>query len=68
MTSKAEEYAAKGHPWADFLHHRARVIDWLYYQFPDGPCHHNDAEIARTLSMDTMGVTLIRTRDERPGR
>ena len=60
-------YPAKGHPWADFLHHRARAIDWLYYQNPDMATHHDDIEIARTLSMDPVQVLLIRTRDERPG-
>lgn len=28
-------YPGKGQPWADFLHHRARTIDWLCL----GPLH-----------------------------
>jgi hypothetical protein len=54
-----------GHPWADFLNARARVIDWLYYR--EGPCMHDDAAIATTLSMDPVQVMLIRRRDEKPG-
>jgi hypothetical protein len=54
-----------GHPWADFLNARARAIDWLYYR--EGPCMHDDAAIAKTLSMDPMQVMLIRRRDEKPG-
>lgn len=57
----------RGTPWGNFLDARAKVIDWLYYQNPDMATHRNDAEIARTLSMDSLQVTLIRTRDERPG-
>ena len=54
-----------GHPWADFLNYRARVIDWLYYS--KGSCMHDDAAIAKTLSMDPIQVMLIRKRDEKPG-
>jgi len=54
------------HPWADFLEARARAIDWLYYRGPE-ETRHDDAAIARTLSMDPTQVYLIRTRDEKPG-
>jgi hypothetical protein len=57
----------QGTPWSRFLEARAKVIDWLYYGNPTMPTHHDDAEIARTLSMDPTQVMLIRTRDERPG-
>lgn len=56
-------YPGAGHPWADFLHHRARVIDWLYSGEADAMFNGSDEAIARCLSMDTMQVTLIRTRD-----
>lgn len=63
----SEDVKPNGHPWADFLNARARVIDWLYYRNPDMDTHRDDAAIARTLSMDTTQVYLIRTRDEKPG-
>jgi hypothetical protein len=56
-------YPGQGHPWADFLHHRARAIDWLYAGEGSGHCKGDDAAIAKTLSMDPVQVTLIRTRD-----
>lgn len=59
----SDEYPGKGHPWADFLHHRARVIDWLYSGEVDNGCKGNDAAIAYTLSMEPTQVLLIRTRD-----
>ena len=46
------------HPWEIFLAARANAIDWLRKEFGD-----TDAEIAGKLSMDTMQVYLIRTRD-----
>ena len=61
-TKEQKAYPGAGHPWADFLHHRARAIDWMYNG--DGPDVHkgSDASIARALSMDTVQVYLIRTR------
>jgi hypothetical protein len=56
-------YPGKGHCWADFLHHRARVIDWLYAGKGADHCKGNDAKIAKNLSMDTIQVYLIRMRD-----
>ena len=53
-------YPGKGHPWADFLYHRARAIQWLYDGEASDGCKGNDAEIARILSMDTTQVMLIR--------
>lgn len=50
-------YPGEGIAWADFLHHRARVIDWKH---DDGA---DDVEIAKTLSMDPLQVRLIRMRD-----
>lgn len=61
--TKDLDYPGKGHPWADFLHHRARAIDWLYSGEGDERCKADDTAIARTLSMDTVQVYLIRTRD-----
>lgn len=58
VTKDQQSYPGEGHPWADFLHHRARVIDWLY-----NGCKGNDAAIALTLSMEPTQVFLIRTRD-----
>lgn len=58
-----DEYPAKGHPWADFLHHRARVIDWLYSGEGDPVCKARDDLIAKTLSMESTQVMLIRTRN-----
>lgn len=58
-----DEYLGKGHPWADFLHHRARVIDWLYSGEGDPACLGNEIHIARTLSMTATQVMLIRTRN-----
>lgn len=57
------EYPGQGHPWADFLHHRARAIDWLYAGEGNPYSKGNDAVIAKTLSMDRSQVYLIRTRD-----
>jgi len=62
QSEKVESYPGEGHPWADFLHHRARAIDWLYAEGVEG-CKGNDARIARTLSMERVQVYLIRTRD-----
>jgi hypothetical protein len=58
-----DEYHGKGHPWADFLHHRARAIDWLYSGEGDPICKQNDIQIAKTLSMEATQVMLIRTRN-----
>ena len=44
------------HPWGDFLEARRRAILWLHYERGQ-----DDAEVARTLSMDTNQVYLIRT-------
>jgi hypothetical protein len=62
-TSDHQSYLGEGHPWADFLHHRARAIDWLYSGEVDNGCKGNDAVIAQTLSMTSTQVFLIRTRD-----
>lgn len=53
-------YPGQGDAWADFLHHRARVIDDF---FAEGKAAD---EIAGTLSMDPVQVRLIygRGRDE----
>jgi hypothetical protein len=59
-TVASTPYPGKGHPWSDFLHHRARAIEWLYSGEGGGICKRNDAEIARILSMDTVQVMLIR--------
>jgi hypothetical protein len=61
--SKDLDYPGKGHPWSDFLHHRARAIDWLYSGEGNEACKGNDGAIAGTLSMDPTQVYLIRTRD-----
>lgn len=55
--------SAEGHPWQQFLHHRARVIDWLYAGSGNPDCKLSDEAIARVLSVDTSQVFLIRTRD-----
>lgn len=60
---KKVAYPGEGHPWADFLHHRARAIDWLYSGEGYPACAGNDGAVARTLSMDPVQVMLIRTRD-----
>lgn len=62
-TLTEDEYPGKGHPWADFLHHRARAIDWLYSGEGDPICKQNDIQIAKTLSMEATQVMLIRTRN-----
>jgi hypothetical protein len=49
------------HPWSRFLEARAEAICWLR---DDG---QTDAQIANTLSMDTMQVTLIRMSMEDKG-
>lgn len=56
------EYPGQGHPWGDFLHYRARAIDWLYSD-KDSRCAGNDAYIAKHLSMTATQVILIRIRD-----
>lgn len=58
-----DEYPGKGHPWADFLHHRARVIDWFYGGEGDPDAKGDDRLIAKKLSMDPTQVRLIRMRD-----
>ena len=62
-SEKEESYPGKGHPWADFLHHRARTIDWLWSGDGDPTCRHNPKRIADVLSMEPTQVHLIRTRD-----
>jgi len=47
-------YPSSGHPWADFLHHRARALRWLRDEMKK-----SDEAIARDLSMDPTQVTLI---------
>lgn len=56
-------YPGAGHPWSDFLHHRARVIDWLYSGTGDPRCKDDDEAIAKALSMGKIQVRLIRLRD-----
>lgn len=56
------QYPGKGHCWADFLHHRARVIDWMHAGGVTGQ-PRDDNQIASALSMDAIQVNLIRTRD-----
>jgi len=60
---ETEKRPGEGHPWADFLHHRARVIDWLYTGESNPMCKGSDWQIARVLSMDAEQVRLIRTRE-----
>jgi len=62
-SEKTQAYPGEGHPWADFLHHRARAIDWLFSGEGDPKCKEDDFAIARTLSMDPVQVFLIRSRD-----
>lgn len=47
------DYPGKGDAWADFLHHRARVIVEFMAQGKSAQ------QIARELSMDPTQVTLI---------
>ena len=61
--TKAVKYPGEGHPWADFLHHRARAIDWLYSGEGAANCKGNDIAVAAVLSMEPMQVMLIRMRD-----
>lgn len=62
ITKKQDSYPGKGHCWSDFLHHRARVIDWMYAGGVTGK-PRDDEQIALALSMDPVQVRLIRTRD-----
>lgn len=51
------DYPGKGDAWADFLHHRARVLDeWA----DEGK---SPEESARIMSMDPVQVRLILARD-----
>lgn len=47
-------YPGQGHPWNDFLHHRARVMRWLRDEFGRAP-----KQIANQLSMDEQQVALV---------
>lgn len=49
-----EKYPAEGHPWADFLYHRARALRWLR----DGE-KKTPEQIAKDMSMDATQVRLI---------
>jgi hypothetical protein len=51
----------EGHPWADFLHYRAKCIDWMLSEGKE------PEEIARVLSMDTTQVRLIAARPRPKG-
>lgn len=62
-TTTEGDYPGKGHPWADFLHHRARTIDWLYSGEGNPVCRENEIHIAMTLSMTATQVFMIRTRN-----
>lgn len=47
-------YPAKGHPWADFLHHRLRAIKWSQREMgSDVPA------LARTFSCDPFQIQLL---------
>jgi len=57
------KYPGEGHPWADYLHHRARAIDWLFSGEGQASCKDDDAAVAKVLSMEPQQVMLIRMRD-----
>ncbi|HTH66014.1 MAG TPA: hypothetical protein VL563_15120 [Gemmatimonadales bacterium] len=51
--TKAPRYPGQGHPWADFLNARARVLEmWRREGKTPEAC-------VRDMSMDPMQVTLI---------
>lgn len=58
-----EQLESNGHPWSDFLYHRARVIDWLYAGGGDPRCKGSDFYVGVTLSMGSEQVREIRERD-----
>jgi hypothetical protein len=60
--AQSQSYPGKGQAWCDFLHHRARVIDWMHAGGVTGQ-PRDDHQIAMALSMDAVQVNLIRTRD-----
>lgn len=56
-----DDYAAKGDAWADFLHHRRRVIVAMIEE------GQPPEKVARTLSMDPGQVRLIYAGRKEPG-
>ena len=47
-------YLGAGNPWADFLHHRKRVLHYFHEQDNESP-----AQLAKLLSMDEGQASLI---------
>lgn len=47
------EYPGQGHPWADFLHHRLRVIEEMLGE------GKTEQEIFQAIQVDRVQVSLL---------